>query len=91
MTERAGLLLDQVDQSPTQEEPIETNSAYVEYLSLIDQSIEPEVIEDDANDAQIVEDPLSETVQTADAPWYLKLLQFLANYIGKILSIFFAH
>ena len=47
---QAGVLLADVDQSKTQEELLETSSAYVEYLNLIDQTVETEVVEEEPVD-----------------------------------------
>lgn len=40
--QQAGVLLSQVDQSKSEEELLETSSAYVEYLNLIDQTVDTE-------------------------------------------------
>ena len=42
---QAGLLLSRVDQSKSEEELLETSSTYVEYLNLIDQTVETETTE----------------------------------------------
>ena len=98
LLEQAGLLLAEVDQVRTHEEPLETNSAYVEYLSLIDQSVKTEAIEDDTGEEATVEEPQSEPdkpAQTEEAqtvvvsPWYVELFQYFAKCISIVLSIFF--
>ena len=50
--QQAGVLLSQVDQSKSEEELLETSSAYVEYLNLIDQNVS---VDENTTDNQIEE------------------------------------
>ncbi len=45
LLEQAGLLLAQVDQSKSEKELLETSSAYMEYIELINQNVEPDPTE----------------------------------------------
>ena len=45
LLEQAGVLLASIDQSKSEEELLETSSAYVEYMNLIEQSVETETAE----------------------------------------------
>ena len=56
--QQAGILLSQVDQSKSEEELIETSSAYVEYLNLIDQNVSAE----DNTDNSSANEPANPTV-----------------------------
>ena len=94
LLERAGLLLAEVDQTSAQNGSIQTNSAYVEYLSLIDQSVETEALEDDLLMDRIsseIDKPTQneEEDQNVASSWFTKLFQMFEKCISFVMSIFF--
>lgn len=70
LLEQAGLLLSKVDQSKSQQE-LETDEAYTEYMSLINQSV-------DSTDANIDESFLQ-------ADFFKAMIDFIINYLSKII------
>ena len=94
LLERAGLLLAEVDQTSAQNGSIQTNSAYVEYLSLINQSVETEALEDDLLMDRIsseIDKPTQteEEDQNVASSWFTKLFQMFEKCISFVMSIFF--
>ncbi len=55
LLQQAGVLLAEVDQSESEEELLETSSAYVEYLNLIDQTVEEETTDTSENEPAVPE------------------------------------
>ena len=81
---QAGILLAEVDQTKSEEELITTSSAYVEYLNLIDQTIET----DTAGETAVVED----TPTTEDKPvsinWFEMIVSFLKMLLNFVYGLF---
>ncbi len=74
----ASVLLDSIDQSATQAE-LETNTIYIEYMSLIDQSAGVEV-------EQIPEESAPESNEPAEENYIAAVFAFLSDIISKILA-----
>lgn len=74
--QQAGVLLAQVDQSKSEEELLETSSAYVEYLNLIDQTVDAD---EDTTDI-----PIEEPYEPSPMPVYQ------LNIFEKIIAFFMA-
>ncbi|MCQ2486241.1 MAG: dockerin type I repeat-containing protein, partial [Clostridia bacterium] len=70
---QAGVLLSQVDQSKSEEELLATSSAYIEYLNLIDQSIDA---------------PAEAEKEPAQINWFQTILAFLNTLFKFIYDIF---
>ena len=75
--ERAGLLLSSVDQTAPREE-LETNSVFLEYCGLIDQSMEP--IESD----QPTEDVEAQPVKQSVWGWFKALFTIVLNWLLRV-------
>ena len=83
--QQAGVLLASVDQTKSEAELLETNSAYVEYLNLIDQTV-AEVTTDTAEDETAVPEieparpePLIFRIVNAIALIFWSVVNFFAN------------
>ena len=76
LLEQAGLLLNDIDQTAPQEE-LETNSVYLEYCGLIDQSIE---ILEPVQMTQAEKTPTAQTV----LGWLKALFAFVLNWLLRI-------
>ena len=72
--QQAGVLLADVDQTKSEEELIETSSAYVEYLNLIDQTVETETTE-------VVED------EPVDPGYTFNFFDMILNLIKEIITV----
>ncbi|MBQ9551680.1 MAG: leucine-rich repeat protein [Clostridia bacterium] len=83
LLEQAGLLLSQIDQTLPSEE-LQTNSVYLEYCSLIDQSIEI----NEPNQPTVTEEPAAEQ-GSASTVWQiiLDLFKRLVNFVTMLFSI----
>ncbi len=81
--EQAGLLLNAVDQTLPQEE-LETNAAYLEYLELIDQSVE--LIEPAADEAAPVDEPALLTPTVSVWSRIMALFRVVLNWLLGILK-----
>ena len=83
----AGILLSSVDQSKSPEVLLETSSAYVEYINLIDQIPVTEEIEQEIVDVEIqvnADDTSNETktdIFDFIKNWIEKLFEFLLTFI----------
>ena len=71
---QAGVLLADVDQSKGEEELLETSSAYVEYLNLIDQTVEEETTE------AAEEEPV-------DPAYTFNFFDRILNFIKEIITV----
>ena len=80
LIERAGLLLNDINQNAALEE-LETNSVYLEYCSLIDQSIE--IIEPDEPTETAEHQPAAQNV----LDWFSDLFQIVLNWIYRIFHL----
>ena len=81
---QAGVLLADVDQSKSEEELLETSSAYVEYLNLIDQTVGAE------NTAEtVVEDtPTAEDKEPASVNWFQMFMSFISMLLEFVYGLF---
>lgn len=77
---QAGALLSEVDQTKSAEELLETSSAYVEYLGLIDQTSEAEV--DDDTDA-----PEADTEDSTLRSGKFNFINMILNIIKSIIEM----
>ena len=77
--ENAGVLLTQIDQSKSSDELLETSSAYVEYLSLIDQTVE-------AEETVVTEEAPTEEPEQLN--WFQMVLAFLSALLELIYDLF---
>lgn len=86
---QAGTLLANVDQSKSSEELLETSSAYVEYLDLIDQTIE---IEDEA-DVETEETPEADvnTTPEQDVNVETNIFEMIIKFIKSIFEMLLAY
>ena len=80
LLEQAGLLLNDIDQTATQEE-LKTNSVYLEYCSLIDQTVE--IIEPDQPTATAEPQPTTQNI----LDWFSDLFQIVLNWIYRIFHL----
>lgn len=71
---QTGVLLASVDQSKSEEELLETNSAYVEYLNLIDQTIETKT-------AEAIED------ESVDPDYTFDFFDMILNFIKELITV----
>lgn len=79
--QQAGVLLAQVDQSKSEEELLKTSSAYVEYLNLIDQTVD-----EDTTDEQI-----EEPYEPSPMPDYqLNIFEKIIVFIMVVWKYFFS-
>lgn len=92
---QAGTLLANVDQSESADVLLETSSAYVEYLSLIDQS--PEIEIEDETDTEIDTDTDAEQEETSEADIdtapeqdkdEVNIFEMIINFIRSIFELF---
>ena len=81
--EQAGLLLSNVDQSKSNEE-LATDEAFIEYLDLIDQTPDEDVVEEEET-PQPEEDV--ETPETEE----LNLIEFIINIIKKLFELLISY
>ena len=83
LLQQAGALLAEVDQSKSEEELLTTSSAYVEYLNLIDQTVEtetPEVVEDE---------PIAPEIEPArPEPLIFRVVNAIALAIWSVVNFF---
>lgn len=85
LLEQAGILLESVDQSRSEEELIKTNSAYVEYLNLIDQTVEEETTDTAEDEPTVPEieparpEPLIFRIVNAIALVFWSVVNFFTN------------
>lgn len=97
LLEQAGIILSGVDQTKSVDELLQTDSAFVEYLNLIDQSFVSET-EEDAGLADDSENTPSEKVADDEAKtedttekireltWFEKLVKAVANFLGLLVE-----
>ena len=77
--QQAGVLLASVDQTKSEKELLETSSAYVEYLNLIDQTVGTEDIQaDDSND---------DNVEPDESTTHSNPFEFILDFVMKIFSL----
>jgi len=81
LLQQAGVLIGNVDQSKSDEELLETNSAYVEYLNLIDQNFETETIE-------VVEDEAIDPAYAYENKNIFSFLKSVFTFIINLISVF---
>ncbi len=81
---QAGALLANVDQSKSAEELLETSSAYVEYLDLIDQSPEIEVEDDEATENEATEDESDDSTPVVEN----SIFAFISEFIAMLQKLF---
>ena len=74
--QQAGVLLSQIDQSKSEEELLETSSAYVEYLNLIDQNVD--------NGESAGESDNNPTVEPTDGK--INVFEWLINFVVRIFN-----
>ena len=81
LLEQAGILLANVDQSKSSEELLATSSAYVDYLSLIDQNVD---VDEDSTDEPIIDntstdEPVNDNTNVF--AWMIDFFVRIFNYI----------
>ena len=81
---QAGVLLADVDQSKSEEELLETSSAYVEYLNLIDQTIE--TAEDGTAETVVEETPTEK--EPVSSNWFRMIVSFLKMLLNFVYGLF---
>ena len=79
--EQAGLLLNQIDQNLPSEEP-KTNNVYLDYCSLIDQSIE--IVEPEAEQSATDEEPAQPAAQNL----FSRMMAIFTAILNRLLGIF---
>ena len=82
LLQQAGVLLADVDQSKSEEELLETSSAYVEYLNLIDQTVEAETIE------AVEEEPVDPGYTFSFFDMILNLIKEIITVIKSVIAFF---
>ena len=79
LLEQAGVLKAQIDQAKSEEELLETSSAYVEYLNLIQQSPETE---------KTVEDIPTDAKEPVSINWFEMFVSFLKTLLNFVYGLF---
>lgn len=83
---QAGVLKAEIDQTKSEEELLETNSYYIEYVKLINQSIETETAESD--NAEIIEEVPTETEKQVQINWFEIFMSFVSALLQFVFDIF---
>ena len=81
LLQQAGALLAEVDQTKSEEELITTSSAYVEYLNLIDQTIDTET----TVETEVIE----ETPTAEDKPVLINWFEMIVSFLKMLLNFVF--
>ena len=80
---QAGVLLSEVDQTKSEEELLETSSAYVQYLNLIQQSPETETTAE-----EVVEDTPTDAKEPVSINWFEMIVSFLKMLLNFVYGLF---
>ena len=80
---QAGVLKAQIDQAKSEEELLETSSAYVQYLNLIQQSPETETTAE-----EVVEDTPTDVKEPKQINWFEMFVSFLKTLLNFVYGLF---
>ncbi len=85
LLQQAGVLLADVDQSKSEEELLETSSAYVEYLNLIDQTVEDDSAETVVEET--TDEPIDEGFTFNIFDKLVELIKMLVAFITEVTGL----
>ena len=86
--QQAGVLLANVDQSKSEEKLLETNSAYVEYLNLIDQNPTEESPIEEVTDVAPTDEPIDESFNRSFIQRLIDFIIYIVNLMKTLIAKF---